>query len=98
VISGVACAVPELLVSLNKSLQEGTSEISARLEVRLSQFIGWIDRFPIPVGVKEATALRGIKTGSHSLDLSAAQQKALAEFREWFKAWLPIVQKECSLA
>jgi dihydrodipicolinate synthase/N-acetylneuraminate lyase len=98
VISGVACAVPELLVALDKSLRESTSELSTRLEVRLNQFIQRIDRFPVPVGVKEATALRGIKTGAHSIDLSPAQQKALAEFGEWFKGWLPAVQKECSLA
>ncbi|HUS05573.1 MAG TPA: dihydrodipicolinate synthase family protein [Bryobacteraceae bacterium] len=98
VISGVACAVPELLVALNKSLQENTTEVAARLEVRLNQFIGWIDKFPVPVGIKEATALRGIKTGAHSTELSEPQQQSLGEFRDWFRGWLPQVQKECSLA
>lgn len=98
VISGVACAVPELMVALNKALAEGTGEVAARLEVRLSQFLGRIDAFPVPVGVKEAARLRGIKTGAHSIDLSPGQEAALGAFGEWFREWLPVVQKECSLA
>jgi dihydrodipicolinate synthase/N-acetylneuraminate lyase len=94
VISGVACAVPELLLGLDGAIRLGLAEKVQRLECRLQEFIAWLDRFPSPVGVKEATAARGLKVGPLAVPLSPAGERDLAEFREWFLAWLPQVQRD----
>jgi 4-hydroxy-tetrahydrodipicolinate synthase len=94
-ISGVASACPELLVALDKAVAAGNAEQVARLDARLREFIGWLGFFPVPVGVKEAAALRGIKCTVHAVPLSPAQKTKRSEFREWFESWLPAVQREC---
>jgi dihydrodipicolinate synthase/N-acetylneuraminate lyase len=95
VVSGVACAVPELLVSLHRALVSGAAEVITRLDLRLRQFIERIDKLPVPVGIKEAVTLRGIKAGPHAMPWDSETERILCEFREWFKGWLPTVQKEC---
>jgi len=94
VVSGVACAVPELVLALDAAIQGGAEQKTARLEARLQEFIAWINRFPVPVGVREATAARGLKTGPLATPLGAGSRRKLDEFREWFTAWLPVVQME----
>ena len=97
VISGVACAVPELLLLSKRAIQQGDAAKAESLDARLQEFIVWLDRFPAPMGVKEATAARGIKIGPATVPLSPEKQRAVEEFREWFRGWLPVVQRECSL-
>jgi 4-hydroxy-tetrahydrodipicolinate synthase len=94
VVSGVACAVPELLLGLDSAIRLGLSEKIGRLEKHLQDFIAWIARFPAPIGVKEATAARGLKVGPLAVPLSPGRERDLAEFREWFLGWLPQVQRD----
>ena len=94
VVSGVACAVPELLLGLDSAIRLGLAEKIGRLEKHLQDFIAWIGRFPAPVGVKEATAARGLKVGPLAVPLSPRRERDLAEFREWFLGWLPQVQRD----
>jgi 4-hydroxy-tetrahydrodipicolinate synthase len=89
VISGVACAVPELLLELDRSIQAGNMAEVRRLESCLQQFVAWLERFPAPVGVKAAAATRGLKLGPPPVPLSPAKQKLLEEFQDWFRSWLP---------
>jgi 4-hydroxy-tetrahydrodipicolinate synthase len=95
VVSGVACAIPELLLGLDRSIQLGASVSTQRLESRLQEFLAWLDRFPAPVGVREATAVRGLKIGPPAVPLSAEKAKELDRFRCWFENWLPAVIGEC---
>ena len=69
-----------------------------RLNARLQEFIAWHDRFPTPVAIKTAAVERGLKVGPLAAPLAPAGQRRLEEFREWFKAWLPEVQKESAIA
>lgn len=96
VVSGVACAVPELMLSLDRAIETNDSERIQRLEARLQEFIGWLDRFPAPVGLKVATAARGLKVGPLAVPLSPEKQKVLGEFRDWFNAWLQVVTNEAA--
>jgi 4-hydroxy-tetrahydrodipicolinate synthase len=98
VVSGVACAIPELLLALDRSIQLGSVESTQRLESRLQEFLAWNDRFPAPVGVKEASAARGLKVGPLAVPLSAEKAKELDRFRCWFENWLPAVLGECGQA
>jgi dihydrodipicolinate synthase/N-acetylneuraminate lyase len=95
-ISGVASALPELLVALNHAVVSNHSGRIATLNTRLMEFIEWLGFFPVPVGVKEAAALRGIQCNVHAVPLSGEQKLKLEEFRGWFQAWLPQVQRECA--
>lgn len=97
-VSGVACALPELMVGLDQAILSGAVEKKDRLETRLQEFLSWIDGFPAPVGIKEAMAVRGFKSGSMAVPLGEAGERRLAEFREWFESWLPETLKEASSA
>ncbi len=78
VVSGCACAVPELLLAIDHAIRAGNGDAAARLDARLKEFIAWIERFPAPVGVREAVALRGIKTGPHAIPLGPEGQARCA--------------------
>lgn len=95
IISGVACGVPELLTALDRGIAAGTREVVTRLEVRLAQFVDAAEKLPTPVAVKEATSLRGLNLGPHSLACDGFLRREVEVFREWFKDWLPVVQGEC---
>jgi len=94
VISGGACGVPELMVGLDRAISAKNTAKVAQLEARLQEYIKWLNEFPTPLGVKETTAMRGLKVGPNAVALGPARQRKLEEFREWFKGWLPQVQKE----
>jgi 4-hydroxy-tetrahydrodipicolinate synthase len=95
VISGVACALPELLIALDRAISGSVTEVVTRLEARLRQFIEQADKLPTPMGVKEATALRGLKLGPHAMNCEGALQRDVDAFGDWFRAWLPTVLSEC---
>jgi len=97
VVSGVACAVPELLVALDRAIKKNLPADVERLDARLHEFIAWHDRFPTPVAIKTAVRERGLKVGPLAMPLAPPSQKCLEEFREWFKSWLPAVQREAKL-
>ncbi|MBM3746171.1 MAG: dihydrodipicolinate synthase family protein [Acidobacteria bacterium] len=94
VVSGVACAAPELMLGLDRAIGAGASLQIERLETRLKEFIARIDRFPVPVGIREALEVRGLKVGPRSVPLGPQAQREVEAFREWFQSWLPTVQEE----
>jgi len=88
VVSGVACAMPELLLALDRAIAQHDEAEAERLDARLHEFIERVERFPTPVAIKAALAARGIKTGPPPVPLARETQAALDEFRAWFKEWL----------
>jgi dihydrodipicolinate synthase/N-acetylneuraminate lyase len=93
VVSGCACAIPELLVKLDEAIKSGDTGRTEMLNGMLHEFIAWIDRFPTPVGVKVATAARGLKVGPLAVPLATEKCQALDEFQSWFRAWFPAILK-----
>lgn len=98
VISGCACAVPELVLGLNRVIELGKDAAIVSLTARLAEFIRWIETFPGPAGVREAVAVRGIKAGERSAPFAPSTEKRMEEFRDWFRDWLPMVVKEAEQA
>lgn len=96
IVSGVASVVPELLVALDRAIGFGDSERARILDCRLQEFLRWIDLAPAPVAIREAAALRGLRVGPPATPPGPETQRKLGEFAEWFRGWLPAVQKECS--
>lgn len=88
VLSGCASAVPELLVAITRAVAGCNQPRVAALQSNLTDFVDWIERFPTPVGVKRAVALRGQKSGDPSIPLARETSQALDEFSGWFPGWL----------
>jgi 4-hydroxy-tetrahydrodipicolinate synthase len=97
-VSGVACAVPELMIAIDRSIQSGRIEAAQRLDGRLQEFIDAIGGLPTPIGVKAAVAVRGVKCGPFASPLGADGSARVEQFRAWFRDWLPVVLKECKEA
>ncbi len=93
VVSGCACAVPELVTALDRAVAAGDSARVAAFESQLGEFITWIERFPTPVGVKVASGLRGIKTGPLAVPLDPTKTVMLEEFKSWFRSWVKTLPK-----
>ena len=85
VISGVACALPELMLSLYTAI-EGSEQFQ-QAEKLLNEFISQISVLPTPWGLKVASALRGFSQETYPFPLSAQRQLEIAELRNWFKSW-----------
>jgi dihydrodipicolinate synthase/N-acetylneuraminate lyase len=88
VVSGVACAVPELLLALDRAIQQRADAEAERLDARLHEFLSRIQNFPVPVAIKAALAVRGVKIGPLPVPLSRETLNELEEFRQWFRGWL----------
>jgi 4-hydroxy-tetrahydrodipicolinate synthase len=94
IVSGVAAAVPELIVALNRAAIGKSAEDQGRaneLDARLHEFLGWLDKFPAPVGIKLAASARGWKLAHAALPYDGETLAAKQEFENWFKGWLPLV-------
>jgi len=93
VVSAVACAVPELVVALDRAIAtEDRSRIDALTPI-FQEFLSWTHRLPHPVIVKTAAALRGLKMGPLAIPVPLEGEKEIARFREWFQSWLPELKK-----
>jgi dihydrodipicolinate synthase/N-acetylneuraminate lyase len=94
-VSGVASALPELMVALDHAIVSGDQERCQRLESRMMEFLRWADLLPWPAAAKEALKQRKLKSGALATPLGAEGDRKLAEFAEWFRGWLPTVLSEC---
>lgn len=97
-VSGAAAAAPELMVALDRAIRAGRSAEADRLDARLQEFIDMVRQFPAPFAVREACAVRGFQAGPPAVPPGPELARRCNEFREWFRAWLPAVQKECEEA
>lgn len=97
VVSGAACAVPELIVAMEAAIASGELDRVQAFDVRLREFIDAVLRFPVPVGIKEAVRLRRIKTGAWAIDLSGPEREQMEHFLAWFGPWLAAVRGECAI-
>jgi 4-hydroxy-tetrahydrodipicolinate synthase len=95
-ISGVACAVPELMVALDAAITGANAEKALRLDARLREFLDWAGDFPPPVLLREALAARGLRVGPPASPPGPQGRARLAEFNQWFRGWLPAIRKECA--
>ena len=89
IISGCACAIPELVVAFAKAVTAGNHALADALDARLIDFATRAGQFPWPVAVRRAVELRGQKSGPLAVPLSPGSQQALDDFSAWFRAWNP---------
>ena len=96
VVSGVAAAVPELLVALDRAIVSGNSGEADRLNARLDEFLSWVEKFPATVAIKQAAAHRGWPLDHFAFPLGQSTDAELLAFRRWLENWLRIVLAECA--
>jgi len=87
VISGVACAVPELTLALYKQGEQDESAEFARATQALDELIAQLGGFPTPWGIKWIAQARGILQATFPLPNSPARIAQGREFERWFQAW-----------
>ena len=83
VVSGVAGAVPELILPLFES--DGAQ--NAQAVERLREFIARIDELPVPWGLKWIAECRGLAGARFNLPLSKQRVEQGARLQEWFRNW-----------
>jgi 4-hydroxy-tetrahydrodipicolinate synthase len=83
VVSGVAGAVPELILPLFESGGAHDSQMVGKLE----EFIAQLDRFPVPWGLKWVAEARGMASARFSLPVSASRMLEARHLQEWFTKW-----------
>ncbi|HLJ14231.1 MAG TPA: dihydrodipicolinate synthase family protein [Bryobacteraceae bacterium] len=93
-VSGVACAMPELMIALQSAIRQGNQAKKTRLEARVQEFIDWTDLLPTPVGIKVAVEARGLKAGALASPLGLDGARTLEQYRGWLSAWIPQVLAE----
>ena len=86
VVSGVACALPELMTSIFGTNSEDERFSSYR--DLLDEFIAQLDLLPTPWGLKMASEARGFTRASYPFPLSEARAEEVTALREWFQNWL----------
>lgn len=87
-ISAAACAIPELFRNLSAS----------PVASRLPEFLARASCFPFPMAIREALTVRRVSAGPHAVGPSSATAARLAEFRDWFRDWLPATLDEACRA
>jgi 4-hydroxy-tetrahydrodipicolinate synthase len=92
-ISGAACAVPELLAGLGRAIASRDQARTEALNRRLLEFVDRAEKFPVPIAIKRAVELRGQKSAPPLTPLAAETAQALEEFSTWFAVWLPLTKK-----
>lgn len=86
VVSGVACALPELVLSLFK--HPARSEKFHRSAQLLSQFVSQLDQFPVPWALKWALDARGVIPATISYPVTERRATQARGFTSWFREWL----------
>jgi len=91
IVSGVAAAIPELMVALDRAVSAGDVLKGQRLNERLLEFLPWVERFPSTVAIKQAAVARGWKQQHSAVQVDAAQ---IREYQTWLSEWIPQVLRE----
>lgn len=86
VVSGVACALPELMTRLFAS-KPGRESYSLDKEL-LKEFIEHLNPLPTPWGLKVASEVRGFTRASYPFPLSPERESEIASLRKWFPDWV----------
>jgi 4-hydroxy-tetrahydrodipicolinate synthase len=87
VISGVAGVLPELILSIYAHRNESDSAEFKEAVSRLNEFIGQLNAFPTPWGLKIIAQSRGIIPASFSQPLSGQRLAQSQSLERWFQEW-----------
>lgn len=89
VVSGVACALPELILDIfQQAVDSKEFQRNTRL---LDELIRQLDQFPVPWALKWAVETRGVAPATFAQPITNERTHQADEFSSWLKNWLPFV-------
>ncbi|CAN5629335.1 4-hydroxy-tetrahydrodipicolinate synthase [soil metagenome] len=89
VVSGVACALPEVIQALYAEKGRTNSPEFLRASGLLDAFIEQLNSFSTPWGLKWVVEARGIITATFAQPVTAHRLEQSQTMAVWLKAWLP---------
>lgn len=95
-VSGVAAAIPELIVALDRAITGGEEQLALRLDKRLHEFLHYVDKFPATVAIRQAASVRGWKLNHLAIPFDDNTAAEVIAFHRWFREWLAEVLPECA--
>jgi dihydrodipicolinate synthase/N-acetylneuraminate lyase len=95
IVSGVAAAIPELVVAIDRAIGASDVERADRLNARLEEFLVYANKFPAPSAIRQTAAARGWKLGDLAVGLDEETRREFTAFERWLDEWLPSVLAEC---
>lgn len=100
-VSGVAGALPELLVAIDRAvsvnaLNQVAMKQASRLNDFLTEFLTWLNKFPSTVGIKQTAVVRGWKLDHSAFPFDEQTKSEIKAFHRWLEDWLPRVLAECT--
>jgi 4-hydroxy-tetrahydrodipicolinate synthase len=98
IISGVAGAVPELIIALERAISRRAFEHAGRLNSLLNEFLEWLNKFPATTAIKQTAVVRGWKLDHYAFRFDEATNAEMKAFRHWLEQWLPRTLAECQEA
>jgi dihydrodipicolinate synthase/N-acetylneuraminate lyase len=96
IVSGVAGAIPELIVAMDRAIAGKSSAQAVRLNGLLTEFLGWLDKFPATIAIKQAAVARGWKLDHSAFHFDEGTHIEIHTFRRWLEEWLPRTLAECA--
>ena len=97
-ISGVAAAIPELLVALDRAIRERETDRAIHLNSRLADFVAYVNRLPATVAIRQAGIARGWRLGPSAIPFDPETNATFTEFQRWLDNWFPQTLSECAAA
>jgi 4-hydroxy-tetrahydrodipicolinate synthase len=88
-VSGLAGAVPELLVAIERAVRQGKQDRASHLNQRLLEFVDRISKLPPTVGIKQAAVVRGWPLDHFAVPLGATYEAELKAYWQWLEHWIP---------
>lgn len=91
VVSGVATALPEVILELYGHHEQTGSAEFHRASRLLDEFIAQLNPFPTPWGLKWIVEARGIVQATFSQPVTAHRIAQSQQMAAWFREWFPSV-------
>jgi 4-hydroxy-tetrahydrodipicolinate synthase len=89
VISGVACAIPELILAVYRERAALDSPSFQATSQLLNQFIEQLDQFPTPWGIKWAVQARDVIPATFAQPITPERLAQGNQLMAWLGEWLP---------
>jgi 4-hydroxy-tetrahydrodipicolinate synthase len=89
VVSGVACALPELILELYAQNPQADTERFTASANLVTEFIERLKRFPTPWGLKWILEARGVINATFSQPVTPHRLEQSEALARWLSAWLP---------
>jgi dihydrodipicolinate synthase/N-acetylneuraminate lyase len=98
VVSGIAAAIPELLVCGYRAFRNNHPEQLETVSVRLNEFLAQIDKFPAAVAIKQAAVARGWGFNQLAVPVDEDLAAEIIAFQNWARLWIPAALAQCEPA